>query len=280
MDKNFCIYKTKQVYYARSLTEKPNPEFHNPHIHIQKEIYIFLKGNVEYVIEGTVYKPEPNDILIINDGEQHYVRFLGTEDYERIVINIRPEFFNQKEMRYIQDFFDEIKTKKDYLIPGYSSHNESIPEVLMRLEKYANNEQTDLPVTCALLEFLHLLTKAKRSNLAHRGNKIVAETISYINNNLQNPISLDDLAKNCYISKYYLCKLFKEYTGFTLNNYIINKRILKVRELCQQGMSITEAVSLSGFSNYSNFYRAYTVYRGHSPKDDLKTGKKTKNFRK
>ena len=278
MDKNFCHYSTEQVYYARSLTEKPNPEFHNPHIHMQKEIYIFLKGNVEYVIEGTVYKPEPNDILIINNGEQHYVRFLGTEDYERIVINIRPEFFKAEEMKCFLVFFSEIQQKKEYLIPGYSSQNEGIPEVLTRLEKYVNNEQNDLLVKCALIEFLHLLTKANRSNLVHKGNKMVADTISYINDNLQNSISLDDLAKHCYISKYYLCKLFKEYTGFTLNNYIINKRILKVRELCKKGMNITEAVSRAGFTSYSNFYRAYITHRGHSPKDDLKPRTKNEKF--
>ncbi len=278
MDKEFCKFQTEQIYYGRYLTEKPNPDFHNPHIHIQKEIYIFLKGNVEYVIEGTVYNPQPNDILIINNGEQHYVRFLGTEDYERIIINIRPEFFKPAELQYLQDFFNEIKEKKEYLISGYSSQNVGIPEVLARLEKYANTDGKKVPLTCVLIEFLHLLTKAKRSNVAHKGNKTVAETISYINDNLQNPISLDELAKNCYISKYYLCKLFKEYTGFTLNNYIVNKRILKVREFCKKGMNITEAVSLAGFTSYSNFYRAYITHRGHSPKDDLKPNAKNENF--
>ena len=57
-------------------------------------------------------------------------------------------------------------------------------------------------------------------------------------------------------------------TGFTLWNYITQKRLSRAYYLIRSGVSNKDAAHISGFQDYSTFYKAYTRLRGFSPKDD------------
>jgi len=73
-----------------------------------------------------------------------------------------------------------------------------------------------------------------------------------------------------FLSKHYLYHLFKEQTGFSLSEYVRNKRIIKAKELLIEGVSITQLPHMIGFSDYSTFYRTFKNITGVSPKDFLK----------
>ena len=71
------------------------------------------------------------------------------------------------------------------------------------------------------------------------------------------------------MSREYLCKLFKEGTGFTVNKYISYKRIVLVREYNLKGMSLAVACEKVGFNDYSAFYRAYHKIMNESPSQGM-----------
>ena len=58
--------------------------------------------------------------------------------------------------------------------------------------------------------------------------------------------------------------------GLTENQYIKHKRLIRVKELCSQGMTLAEASVRAGFGTYSNFYKIYTTETGRNPNEDLK----------
>ena len=93
----------------------------------------------------------------------------------------------------------------------------------------------------------------------------IADILQYINHNLKEDLSVDNLASRYYISKYHLMRKFKEETGFTLHNYIVNKRLLMARTLISEGIPVTKAALESGFSEYSTFSRAYRKQFGATP---------------
>lgn len=62
----------------------------------------------------------------------------------------------------------------------------------------------------------------------------IASILQYINHNLQADLSVEKLAARYYVSKYHLMRKFKEETGYTLHNYIVNKRLLMARSLIDQ----------------------------------------------
>ena len=74
------------------------------------------------------------------------------------------------------------------------------------------------------------------------------------------------LCEKFFVSKYYLCHIFKESTGLTVHEYVKQKRLNLAKEFVSDGKTLTEAAILSGFSDYSSFYRAYTKEHNQKPK--------------
>lgn len=62
---------------------------------------------------------------------------------------------------------------------------------------------------------------------------------------------------------------FKQETGYTLHNYIVNKRLLMARTLISNGMPVTKAAQESGFAEYSTFSRAYRKQFKNNPSEEL-----------
>ena len=93
----------------------------------------------------------------------------------------------------------------------------------------------------------------------------VAPILDYIRDHLEQPLTLDQIAGQFYISKHYLCRIFKSATGFSVMEYIIYSRVLKARQLLQEGVSVQQAGELSGFSDNSHFIRTFGHLTGLTP---------------
>ena len=65
------------------------------------------------------------------------------------------------------------------------------------------------------------------------------------------------LAGRFYLSRYYLMHRFKAVTGYTIHQYISQKRLLRAGELIREGMPVMKAAEQVGFSEYSTFLRAF-----------------------
>lgn len=90
--------------------------------------------------------------------------------------------------------------------------------------------------------------------------------LSYINSHIGEPLTLAGLSAHFFMSTSYLCRIFKEATGTTINKYITAKRITLSKSLLDQGYSVSEACEVCGFNDYSNYLRAFTKAVGISPK--------------
>ena len=97
----------------------------------------------------------------------------------------------------------------------------------------------------------------------------IANILQYINHNLKEDLSVEALSAKYYVSKYNLMRKFKEETGYTLHNYIVNKRLLMARTLISNGMPVTKAAQESGFTEYSTFSRAYRKQFKTTPSEEL-----------
>ena len=67
------------------------------------------------------------------------------------------------------------------------------------------------------------------------------------------------------IRKYYMMRLFKQETGYTLGQYISQKRLLLAKELLSTGAPGTQVCYDCGFKDYSTFSRAYKQLFGVTP---------------
>lgn len=94
----------------------------------------------------------------------------------------------------------------------------------------------------------------------------VDEVASYIIGHYDNRLSLEMIADHFYVNKCYLSRIFKEVSGFTVNEYINMIRIRRARELLSgSSMSITEVSESVGYENITYFERVFNQYTQTSP---------------
>ena len=101
---------------------------------------------------------------------------------------------------------------------------------------------------------------------SRRGNGRAADILAFLNAHITQPVSIDAVAEAFYLSRGYVCRLFKEATGTTINKYVVARRISVAKRLLAQGYSVHEACEQSGFGDYAHFIRAFGQAVGVSPK--------------
>ena len=113
---------------------------------------------------------------------------------------------------------------------------------------------------------LQEITKPKESTSPHKAN---LESIrNYLDEHYTDKFSLDELAEKFFISKYYLCREFKNLYGITLNHYVITKRITLAKKLLRFSPYTLEEIALEcGFYDASYFNKQFKKSEGISASD-------------
>ena len=94
----------------------------------------------------------------------------------------------------------------------------------------------------------------------------VVRAKNYIRENLQEDITLSDVAKAACTSTFYICKLFKRNTGVNLMEYISRLRVERAKELLQNPQArISEIAYEVGFQSLTHFNRVFRAVVGESP---------------
>ena len=95
---------------------------------------------------------------------------------------------------------------------------------------------------------------------------VVKLTIDYIRKNFRRDIKLDDIAEYLRYNKFYLCRVFKEGTGQTIQNFILELRINNAKVLLKKtAMPLTEIVYGCGFSSQAYFCHIFKRKTGMTP---------------
>ncbi len=266
------------------LKDKTKKEF-DYHYHEFNKIIIFLSGNVTYIIEGRTYHLKPYDILLVNNHDIHKPIIDSNSTYERIVIWADTNFVKEHSddncnleecFKYaIKNDINLIRLKPDL-------QNELI-SLLTKLETSINSQEFGSRIlsNAYLIEFLVYINRLILGNNniieANECDSIydnqINEILKYINANLNEPLTVDDIANRFYISRYYLMHRFKEQTGYTLHNYISQKRLILAKELLLNNESVMKVSEKCGFIDYSSFLRSFRKMYGTTPKDFSKKAK-------
>lgn len=240
------------------------------HCHDEYELYMFFEGDSRYVVEEKNYTLNPYDIIIIRKHEMHRVWHNSNKKYCRLTITFSPDFFKENNCIEYEQVFLRDNSGLGNKINSDVVHSVGIYDAIIRLREFSQDFQNlDAPVVkSALIEILYYINKISNFDKPDEVETPIKRIINYINNHFTQDIKLDFLCEHFYISKYYLCRAFKAYTGLTIQSYIKEKRLAYFEELRKSNMLLTEAASLSGFNDYSVFYRTYVKKHGCSPEQN------------
>lgn len=115
-----------------------------------------------------------------------------------------------------------------------------------------------------------ILNTVKKNLPVLNGNKSTAmeKAVEYIKNNYGKNISREDVAKAVFFSPAYFARNFKQYTGKSCNEYLLEVRMEKAKEMLSENKhKIYEIAQLVGYENTKYFYRVFKLYTGYTPKD-------------
>lgn len=96
--------------------------------------------------------------------------------------------------------------------------------------------------------------------------EIISQCVDYIENNIYNKISLDDISYHTGISKYHLHRIFKSLTGEPLMEYVQSRKLtLSIRDLVSTNMRVIDIAYNYGFEYEQSYIRAFRKKFGYTP---------------
>ena len=265
------FYSDSDIMFRYNLDTRPVPESFTMHTHNMCEVYIFLGGRASFRIEGSEYRLERGDLLVMRPAEAHCTQVQADHPYERISMHFEPSLFDRidPQRQLLKVFMDREAGRFNH----FSAAEFPDQNYRMRLTQLMQPEKcTRLNIIAALLTLLSELYPLglHRDERAPSGEgNLLFQVIRHINEHLSEPLSLDLLCEQFYMSKPQLCRSFKRTTGASVGEYITAKRLLQAQTMLRAGSLPTQVCSACGFNDYSAFYRAYRKHFGVSPKQTL-----------
>lgn len=244
------------------------------HYHDFYKILILISGNVNYVVEGKACQLKPYDMVLVNRNEIHRPEVDEKEPYERVVFYISQEYLEKhKTKEYDLAFcFAEAMKQESCVARLPALLNTRVMEIISQIEENGRKERyaDGLYANVLFMEFMILLNRAcmeGECSFRHQVvyNQKMIDLLQYINGHLCEELSIDELAEHIFISKYHMMRQFKEETGYTIHQYITEKRVLRAKAMMQAGISATQACYACGFKDYSTFSRAFKNRMEKSP---------------
>lgn len=239
------------------------------HYHDFHKIIVFISGKVTYHIEGKAYHLKPRDILLVSQGAIHKPEIDPSVPYERYIFWIRDDLSCQE----LNTCFQKANDRSFNLVRADSALQEHLKDLLPEIEQTLQNKHFgDTVLRNALftqfmiyINRIFLRTSSSPDKKTYSSDTQVEQLLKYINRNLSENLSIDQLANRFFFSKYHMMRKFKNETGYTIHNYITSKRLLMARSLISQGMPVMKAAQASGFHDYTTFVRAYKKQFGKAP---------------
>lgn len=246
------------------------------HHHDFYEVYFFITGGVSYTIESRNYRLAPGDVLLISPKELHQPFIEQKKPYERIVLWINCDYLRSISTRKsdLTRCFNADMADRTNLLRLDEKNRKALKTSLLNLFSNAKSEgdYSDIHARAMLMELAAELNRLFAENTARYEVEssfggAMSDIVRYINENHASQITLDLLSQEFFISKYHMSREFMKHFGITIHRYITKKRLMAAKQAITAGASPSGVYQKCGFTDYSNFYRAFKAEYGISPKE-------------
>lgn len=231
-----------------------------PHIHDVLEFYILLEGDASFVVEHSLYRLSPGDIVISKPNEMHNC-ILNTDSTHK----------------HLCFWFDP---GCDFLFADFLAHDfgegnvctpipedfERIREICLALDRVSTKGGDKQTEFCLAVQMLYYI----RRNLSGNGQRealpaLLQSILTDINEELPSINSLSYFTDKYFISPSTLSRMFRKYLRTSPKVYLETKRLAYSRILLKRGLSVADACAEAGFPDYSNFIRLFRTRFGITP---------------
>lgn len=171
--------------------------------------------------------------MLTRPGELHTIFFQSEKPYERIFMQIHPDFIPEF------DLFDKINSSpmgEDNRLPSDIVQSFGLYDYFKKVEHYILNRvpESDAMIKSYFLQFLVAVNHALDNTvlpIKPTNNNRIDDIIDYLTDNISADITLDFLAEKFFINKYYMCHTFKKQTGITIKEFMNTRKITKAKQM-------------------------------------------------
>ncbi len=281
MEKDFFqsnIVNSDRILYTPSafakqslihLQEVGTLKANKPHINKRSRLasYLFFiviegEGSLEY--EGEKYHLNENDCVFI-DCRNNYCHQSSEKLWK-----LKWAHFNGENMNGIYEKFTERCGS-----PVFKTKNPAKYETALDvIYETANSSDyvRDMKIFEKLTSLLSLIMEdcwtAEKEGYNSPKKQNLFEIKEYIDTNISEKITLDELSEKFFVNKFYLTRIFKDQFGISVNNYIIQQRITYAKRLLRfSDMTIEEIAATCGISDGNYFAKVFKKVEGVSPRE-------------
>ena len=246
------------------------------HTHASSEIYYFHSGKCQYLLGGELIDLVPGDLIIMNGIREHGPVIDEQFEYIRSTILFDGASFGTLKLQ--PGFVDVLRP---FLVSTYyhwrlnGEYKTEIEQLLFRINRFyqSGNPVASQRLGVAFYDLLLFIyerfmeTSDSGKSLPNEKEKLVQNVMAYIEQHYMDELTLDELAREMHVSRFYLMKLFKQLTGMTLFDYINEHRIKQAKVLffLDNGRSVTDVCFQIGFKHLSHFSRTFKKIAGMTP---------------
>lgn len=259
-EQTYTIRGTAKLLNAASA--KYGGDWHSvPHTHNHTELFYIVGGKGQFRIQDQLYPVNVNNLVIINPNVTHTEVSLNAQPLEYIVLGIEGVELatseNSNGQFCILDHFESVE------VSG------CLRNILREMEQKGTGYED---VCQAYMEIL-IIRLMRNTALAvpaepqvNSGNQQCTAVRRYIDMHFKEPLTLEQLAEEAHMNKFYLSHTFKREYGVSPINYMIHKRIEESKYLlAETDLSMSQIAQLLGFSSPSYFSQVFRRTQSVSP---------------
>jgi len=232
------------------------------------EVVCYVAGDVEYVREDEVAKPQSGMVVCYEPDVMHTARLLSDGEYERYVLKFERSFFDFGGEEIAIPAFITDKETRGVIQPDEAT-SLRLREMLAAAKSAAERET---PMGRALaysyiIQFFDTLCGTKSIGKNENLPENIARIKKYIDTYYSSIEGVSEIASYFFYSREHASRLFRQYFNITLSDYLMQRRVAESVRLLLEGSSVSDACYAVGFHSVSSYINAFKRVTGCLPSE-------------
>lgn len=282
---NIGVSQTSDIYFSH-IVDQSKASDHSFHLHDYIELFFYISGDADFILNDTYFHLEPGDIVIAPENILHKPIIKSTTRYERFYIGLpRTTFAEMNRVRnplyFIQEEGQMLLRPDKKACTMIQNRLNSIATCIEQTYAAKRTDSSTIPpypytdvgvqIYVELLRLLLLLAEIWNGEVRHQhANEkplpsLIAKMLPYLEHHIDTINSVEELAHTLNVTPSYLSALFSRSMNVPLKQYIVTKKIAQAKKRLQQGESVTDTAFACGFCTVSHFIVVFQRVMGITP---------------
>ena len=265
----------RRFYMCMDANYESTFEFSGEAHNFWEMLYVF-SGSLSVLADENLYEMNDGDIIFHRPLEFHRFHIKSREGVHLLIFSVDMDgpltsFFQKKVFKLSQrqkHIINELMQYADLTMKQLSENGiETVNWNLLFPCKHVPT-YSQLLSTYIYQLFLSLGEKAKVSEeTVSTSSEQFAIAVQYMKSNISVPLSIDDIAKKCHLSRSGIQRLFLHYVGISPHKYFLTLKINQAKKMLIAGVSVNDISNLLGFSTQAYFSSSFKRETGTSPSE-------------